>query len=47
MYLRKIYIKNVRAISELDWSIARGAEAGWHVVIGDNGADSTQRSGER
>lgn len=38
MYLRKIRITNIRAISELDWSIPSGKEAGWHVVIGDNGA---------
>lgn len=38
MYLRRIRISNVRAISDLDWSIQRGKEAGWHVIIGDNGA---------
>jgi energy-coupling factor transporter ATP-binding protein EcfA2 len=38
MYLRKVRIKNVRAIADLDWSIQKGKEAGWHVIIGDNGA---------
>ncbi|HEX8847737.1 MAG TPA: AAA family ATPase [Pyrinomonadaceae bacterium] len=38
MYIRKIRIKNIRAISELEWSLPRGKEAGWHVIIGDNGS---------
>ena len=38
MYLRKVRIKNVRAIAELEWSIPKGKEAGWHVIIGDNGS---------
>jgi putative AbiEii toxin of type IV toxin-antitoxin system len=38
MYLRKVRIKNIRSISDLDWSIPRTKEPGWHVVIGDNGA---------
>jgi predicted ATPase len=38
MYLRRIRLKNVRAISQLDWVVPSGKEAGWHVVIGDNGA---------
>ncbi|HXQ70264.1 MAG TPA: AAA family ATPase [Pyrinomonadaceae bacterium] len=38
MYLRRIRLKNVRAISQLDWVVPSGKEAGWHVIIGDNGA---------
>ena len=38
MYIRRIRISNVRAIEELDWGLPRGAEAGWHVIIGDNGS---------
>lgn len=38
MYLRKVRIKNIRAIGDLDWSVQRGKEAGWHVIIGDNGS---------
>lgn len=38
MYLRKVHIKNVRSISDLNWSIPKGKAAGWHVIIGDNGA---------
>ena len=41
MYLRKVHIENIRSIAELDWEIAEGTEAGWHVVIGDNGAGKT------
>lgn len=38
MYLRKVRINNIRSISEFEWKLPRGAEPGWHVVIGDNGA---------
>ncbi len=38
MYLRKVHIENIRSITELDWEIPEGSEAGWHVMIGDNGA---------
>src|SRR5436190_18133184 len=41
MYLRKVHIENIRSIAELDWEIPEGSEAGWHVVIGDNGAGKT------
>lgn len=38
MYLRKVHIENIRSIAKLDWEIPEGKEAGWHVVIGDNGS---------
>lgn len=38
MYLRKIGIQNIRSISELSWEVPKGKEAGWHVLIGDNGS---------
>lgn len=41
MYLRKVHIENIRSITELDWEIPEGSEAGWHVVIGDNGSGKT------
>lgn len=41
MYLRKVHIENIRSIAELDWEIPEGREAGWHVVIGDNGSGKT------
>lgn len=41
MYLRKVHIENIRSIAKLDWEIPQGREAGWHVVIGDNGAGKT------
>lgn len=41
MYLRKVHIENIRSIAELDWEIPEGQEAGWHVVIGDNGSGKT------
>ena len=41
MYLRKVHIENIRSIAELDWEVSEGQEAGWHVVIGDNGSGKT------
>jgi predicted ATPase len=38
MYIRKIRIKNIRAIRDLEWALPRGKEPGWHVIIGDNGS---------
>jgi hypothetical protein len=38
MYLRRVRIKNIRSITDLDWSIKPAKGPGWHVVIGDNGA---------
>lgn len=36
MYLNKIHIKNIRSISDFEMNFKR--PAGWHVIIGDNGA---------
>lgn len=41
MYLRKVHIENIRSIAELDWEVPEGREAGWHVLIGDNGSGKT------
>ena len=38
MYLRRFKIENVRSIDELEMEFDRGAEAGWHVVLGTNGS---------
>jgi hypothetical protein len=38
MYIRRVQIENIRSITALDWEIPPGTEAGWHVVIGDNGS---------
>jgi len=38
MYIRKIEIKNIRSISDFKMEFPEGKEAGWHVLIGDNGA---------
>lgn len=38
MYIRKASLKNVRSISEMDWAAQEGNEAGWHVILGDNGS---------
>ncbi len=36
MYLNKVYIKNIRSIA--DFAMIFEKPAGWHVIIGDNGA---------
>jgi predicted ATPase len=38
MYLKKVEINNIRSISNFAMEFADGQEAGWHVLIGDNGA---------
>lgn len=39
MYLSRISIRNFRGIEALDWALPSDApRAGWHVLIGDNGA---------
>jgi hypothetical protein len=38
MYIRKASLKNVRSISEMEWAVRKGEEAGWHVILGDNGS---------
>jgi predicted ATPase len=38
MYIRKVEIKNIRSISDFSMVFPKGKEAGWHVLIGDNGA---------
>jgi hypothetical protein len=41
MYVNRVQIENIRSIASLDWEIPSGEEAGWHVVIGDNGSGKT------
>ena len=36
MYIKKVSIENIRAISNLEMIFEN--PAGWHVLIGDNGA---------
>lgn len=38
MYLRRFQIENIRSISNFVMDFDRGAEPGWHVVLGTNGA---------
>jgi predicted ATP-binding protein involved in virulence len=38
MYIRKIEIKNIRSIGHFEMTFPEGKEAGWHVLIGDNGS---------
>lgn len=38
MYIRKVEIKNIRSIANFKMEFQEGKEAGWHVLIGDNGS---------
>jgi DNA repair exonuclease SbcCD ATPase subunit len=38
MYLKQINLRNLRSMASLDWEIEDDKAAGWHVIIGDNGA---------
>lgn len=38
MHLRSIRIENLRSIRELEWAFDAEQEAGWHVVLGNNGS---------
>ncbi|MBZ4421404.1 AAA family ATPase [Myxococcus sp. RHSTA-1-4] len=40
MYLKKVVLTNIRSIDALEWEPPSSASslAGWHVIIGDNGA---------
>ncbi|MFM7156068.1 MAG: AAA family ATPase [Bacteroidota bacterium] len=38
MYISKIDIRNIRSLKEFTMEFPKGNEAGWHVLIGDNGS---------
>lgn len=38
MYIRSLEIKNIRSIEHFEMTFPEGKEAGWHVLIGDNGS---------
>lgn len=38
MYIRQATIHNIRSIDQFTLTFPEGKEAGWHVLIGDNGA---------
>jgi len=38
VYVTRVEAKNIRSIRALDWSIEETHAAGWHVVLGNNGA---------
>lgn len=38
MYIRHLEIKNIRSIEHFEMTFPDGKEAGWHVLIGDNGS---------
>jgi predicted ATPase len=38
MYIRKVEIKNIRSIKAFEMEFPDGKEAGWHVLIGNNGS---------
>ncbi len=38
MYLKRVLVKNIRSLTDLAWQIEDKQAAGWHVILGDNGA---------
>lgn len=38
MYLKSVSLQNIRCFSEFNMTFRDGEEAGWHVLIGDNGS---------
>lgn len=40
-YINKISITNIRSITSFQMDFEKGKEAGWHVLIGDNGSGKT------
>ncbi len=41
MYIREVCLKRIKRINELQLQFEEGQEAGWHVLLGDNGAGKT------
>ena len=41
MYVKRLSITNIASISKLEWNLSSEKFAGWHVIIGDNGAGKT------
>ncbi len=41
MYIRSVHIENIRSIESFDMAFVEGHEAGWHVLIGENGSGKT------
>jgi len=38
MFIRRAVIRNVRSIEKLEWTPLYKPQAGWHVILGDNGS---------
>ncbi|MCC2668140.1 MAG: hypothetical protein K0Q72_611 [Armatimonadetes bacterium] len=38
MYIRRASLEQIRSIDAIEWEVAEGEEAGWHVILGDNGS---------
>ncbi|MFN8397843.1 MAG: AAA family ATPase [Bacteroidia bacterium] len=41
MYIKSVHLENIRCIERLDLAFEEGHEAGWHVLIGENGSGKT------
>lgn len=41
MYIKEIKIQNIRSIENFEMKFEDGEEAGWHVLLGDNGTGKT------
>lgn len=41
MHVERLTVKNIRSIDRLDLQLGPGEQAGWHVLLGDNGSGKT------
>ena len=38
MYIKRVQVRNLKSLAEVEWRINTDQAPGWHVIIGDNGA---------
>jgi recombinational DNA repair ATPase RecF len=41
MYIKSVLIRNIRSVAKFKMAFEVGVEAGWHVLIGENGSGET------
>ena len=41
MHVQRLTIENLRSIRSFELRLKQGDSAGWHVILGDNGAGKT------
>ncbi|MBL0018806.1 MAG: AAA family ATPase [Bacteroidetes bacterium] len=41
MYIKDVHLKNLKSLKNLHLYFEEGKEAGWHIILGDNGSGKT------